>query len=307
VGKKASTSKAMSNEERAARLTRLRRRRALLTMTLALGICVFLYPIAARMYNQYRFVKLAESYTQTMMDEPDEAKEAMWSAARAYNVGHRVNNIEDPFGDGPESDASVQYASLLDPMGNGLMGYLDIPRIEQRLNIYHGTDEDALLEGVGHLEGTSLPVGGDSTHCVLSAHRGLPAAKLFTDLDQLREGDVVYLRVLDRTLAYRVDGSEVVEPSDIDSLAIAEGQDLLTLVTCTPYAINTHRLLVRAHAVAYHPEEDQTVNIGLLVRARLALVCAGVAVSATIAFMAAGRLAVRVSPDELSPRARHLS
>lgn len=147
-----------------------------------------------------------------------------------------------------------KYESLLDVSGTGIMGYIEVPKIDCSLPIYHGTDEGALQIAIGHLEGSSLPVGGKSTHCVLSGHRGLPSARLFTDLDQMEEGDVFVLNVLGRKLAYEVDQIKVVLPDEMSDLEIVQGKDLCTLVTCTPYGINTHRLLVRGHRTKYIEE-----------------------------------------------------
>lgn len=147
------------------------------------------------------------------------------------------------------------YNNMVNPFGNGMMGYIEIPGIQVRLPIYHGVDEAVLQVGIGHLESTSLPVGGESSHCVLSGHRGLPSARLFTDLDQLVEGDVFYIHVLNQTLVYQVDNIRIVEPEDLSALTIEEGKDYCTLVTCTPYGVNTHRLLVRGVRVDYTPQE----------------------------------------------------
>ena len=240
-----------------------------------------------------------------MENTPHAELDAAWDAARAYNVQHSVNNIVDPFGeDDAASHPDGEYSALLDPLGDGTMGYLDIPRIDQRLNIYHGTNDDALERGVGHLQGTSLPVGGESTRCVLSAHRGLPAAKLFTDLDQLATGDMIYLHVLDKTLAYRVDDVQTVLPTEVKALDIVSGEDLLTLVTCTPYAVNTHRLLVTGHAVPYLADEDQSANHALIVRAKLLLLVAAIVICLTIAFMAASQL-VQIRREQTQPQGRH--
>ena len=150
------------------------------------------------------------------------------------------------------------------PLGNGMMGYLDIPKIGERISIYHGTDEPALTEGVGHIQGTSLPVGGESTHCVLSGHRGLAGAKIFTNLDQMELGDYIVLHILNHDLAYEVDQIEVCLPDEISLIDIVEGEDLLTLVTCTPYAVNTHRLLVRGHAVPFDESMVQMPQVAAM-------------------------------------------
>lgn len=187
----------------------------------------------------------------------DEAQyEEMWSAARAYNraLAERSTNFA-------LSDAQKEeYEKLLDISGVGIMGYLEIPELNMSLPIYHGTEESVLQIAAGHLEWSSLPVGGESSHCVISGHRGLPSAKLFTDLDKLQEGDVFVLRVLDEVLTYEVDQIRVVEPSQVSDLEIVEGSDLCTLVTCTPYGINTHRLLVRGHRIE-NIQESQTIRV----------------------------------------------
>lgn len=236
---------------------RLTPRAVLLRLMLAVGVGFMLYPAFNRLWFTWLSMRASSSYLEAVTAQPDESLTAEWDRACAYNATHTRNVIADPFGGEAALAANAEYASLLDPLGTGVMGCLDIPSIGQRLNIYHGTGERELQQGVGHLAGTSLPVGGTSSHCVLSGHRGLATAKLLTDLDRLGVGDIVYLRVLNQVLAYEVDGAETVLPSQIDTLGIIEGQDLLTLVTCTPYAVNTHRLLVRAHRVPYVPEADQ--------------------------------------------------
>lgn len=174
---------------------------------------------------------------------------------RAYNAQHTVNEVEDVFDKEKDSVLTPQYDTLLNPNGDEVMGSLEIPKIRVNLAIYHGTGEDVLAKGVGHVQGTSLPVGGEGTHAVLAAHRGLAYAKLFTDLDKLKVGDKFFLHILGDTLAYEVDQVKVVEPDDNDAITIEPGQDLVTLLTCTPYGVNTQRLLVRGHRIPY-AEED---------------------------------------------------
>jgi sortase A len=201
----------------------------------------------------------------------DEEKSEMKSAAEAYN-----NTLSGISTDTLLSHDS--YNSLLNFDGSGIMGYLEIPKIKVRLTIYHGTDEPTLENGVGHLEGTSLPIGGNSTHCVLSGHRGLPSAKLFTDLDKLENGDLFYIYILGETHAYEVDQVLVVEPTQVESLKITPEQDYVTLLTCTPYGVNSHRLLVRGHrtevreASADNASRDNGTDINLWVIIPLALV-----------------------------------
>lgn len=177
------------------------------------------------------------------MDEAEKTR--LWTEAEEYN--------ERLTAKAPHwlltEDEWAEYESRLDVTGTGVMGYVEIPRIKCSLPVYHGTEEAVLSAGIGHIEGSSLPTGGESTHCVLSGHRGLPSAKLLTDLDRMEKGDVFYLHVLDETLAYEIDRITTVEPDDLKELEIQEGQDLCTLVTCTPYGINSHRLLVRGHRI----------------------------------------------------------
>ena len=185
------------------------------------------------------------SYVDQVNSLDDAQYETMLEQARAYNetlVGKEDRYILD------DSEAA-EYNRLLDVTGTGIMGYVVIPKINVRLPIYHGTDPSVLEIAIGHIAGSSLPVGGESTHCVLSGHRGLPSAKLFTDIDQLKEGDQFMLEVLGDTLTYEVDQIKVVLPDELEDIEIEEGQDLCTLVTCTPYGVNTHRLLVRGHRV----------------------------------------------------------
>ena len=189
------------------------------------------------------------------MDEKDQQeKQAAIDAAIVYNESLLSNTSRFI----PTEEELNVYKDLLNADGSGMMGYITIPSIDCKLAIYHTVDASVLQVGAGHLEGSSLPVGGKSTHTVLSGHRGLPSAKLFTDLDQLKEGDIFYLHVYGEVLTYEVDQIAIVEPNDYGLLQIEEGKDLCTLFTCTPYGVNSHRLLVRGHRVAYHGEEDET-------------------------------------------------
>jgi sortase A len=212
----------------------------------------------SNLWNQHRQNRLIDNYTTKVAELQEEEKSEARSAAEAYN-----NTLA-----GLSDDASLDedtYNALLNIDGSGIMGYLEVPKIDVRLAIYHGTGEDALENGVGHLEDTSLPVGGSSTHCVLSGHRGLPSAKLFTDLDKLENGDLFYIYILGETLAYEVDQVLVVEPTQVDALKITPGQDYVTLLTCTPYGVNSHRLLVRGHrteVVNETPEDNGERNNG---------------------------------------------
>lgn len=221
------------------------------------GVGILFYPTVSDLWNNYRNQRLISNYTDTVETMEPEDYSKIWEEAKAYNDQHKVNTIVDAF-DEEEGDyiLSHPYDQLLNPTGNEIMGYLEIPKINVRLAIYHGIGPNALENGCGHIEGTSLPIGGESTHSVISAHRGLPSAKLFTDLDQMEVGDIFYINVLDETLAYKVDQILIVLPEETESLAIEEGKDLVTLVTCTPYGVNSHRLLVRGEHTEYVPEDD---------------------------------------------------
>ena len=222
------------------------------------GLAVLLYPSFSDLWNQRRQESMIGTYVETVAQLTKEDHSALRQAAQEYNAG-----LDGTFHDAFIADRIGQddpYWSLLDPDGSGVMGYIEIPKISVRLPVYHGAGEDALQRGIGHLAGTSLPVGGAGTHCVLSGHRGLPTALLFTDLDRLISGDRFYLHVLDETLAYEVDRIAVVEPTEVSDLLPESGADYVTLVTCTPYGVNTHRLLVRGHRVPYVPEETPVIT-----------------------------------------------
>lgn len=216
-----------------------------LIMILLIGLSLMLYPSVSNWWNSFHQSRAIAAYSQQVSQLDNNRYADMWDAARNYNrslVGRENAFVLDDV-------QKAQYDQLLDVSGMGIMGYIEIPTLKVTLPIYHGTDDAVLQVAVGHLEWTSLPVGGESTHCVLSGHRGLPSARLFTDLDKLVVGDRFLLGVLDQVLTYEVDQILIVEPQDTDALHIEEGEDLCTLVTCTPYGINSHRLLVRGHRV----------------------------------------------------------
>ena len=218
------------------------------------GAGVFLYPTVSDMWNQYRNVRLVSRYDEAVTDLSDNEYQKLWNEAKEYNAEHPVNSIVDAFGEKDDYVLSQPYDQVLDPNGAGLMGSIEIPKINAKLAIYHGLSKTVLEKGVGHVEGTSLPVGGKSTHAVLAAHRGLPSAKLFTDLDQMKKGDIFILHILGKNLAYKVDQIRT---------DIVEGEDHVTLVTCTPYGVNTHRLLVRGIRTKYVEGEirnDETIS-----------------------------------------------
>lgn len=209
------------------------------------GLSLLLYPTVSNYWNSLHQSRVVSNYSDTMAKLTKQKKQAEIDRAVEYN-SELVNN-EGRF---TPSDSELDlYKSLLNADSTGMMGYVTIPKIQVKLAIYHTVDESVLQVGAGHLEGSSLPVGGESTHCVLSSHRGLPSAKLFTELDRMKKGDVFYLHVYDRVLAYQVDNIASVKPNDYGLLEIEKGKDLCTLLTCTPYGVNTHRLLVRGHRV----------------------------------------------------------
>ena len=217
----------------------------ILILILVVGLSLMLYPSFSNWWNEAHQSRAIAAYSQEVSKLDENRYDELWQQAREYNrslVGRENAYLLD-------DSQKAEYERLLDVSGMGIMGYIEIPSLKVSLPIYHGTEESVLQVAVGHLEWTSLPVGGESTHCVLSGHRGLPRAKLFTDLDRLVVGDRFRLGVLDQVLTYEVDQILIVEPQDTEALLIEEGKDLCTLVTCTPYGINTHRLLVRGHRV----------------------------------------------------------
>ena len=211
------------------------------------GLGFISYPTVSNLWNQAHQSRAIATYSKQVEKLDDSENKKMLKAARKYNKSLLKKSDHWKL----SKKDKKKYESLLDVSGTGIMGYIEVPKIDCSLPIYHGTDEGALQIAIGHLEGSSLPVGGKSTHCVLSGHRGLPSARLFTDLDQLEEGDIFILNILGRKLAYEVDQIRVVLPEEMSDLEIEEGKDLCTLVTCTPYGINTHRLLVRGHRTEY--------------------------------------------------------
>ena len=225
----------------------------ILILVFLVGLSLLLYPSVSDYWNSFHQSRAIATYAEQVANIDNDRYAQLWEDARAYNqtlVG-KQNRFQI------SEEERETYESLLNVGGNGIIGYIEIAKIGCSLPIYHGTDEGVLQIAVGHIEGTSLPTGGESTHCVISGHRGLPSAKLFTDLDKLIAGDTFVLRVLDETLTYEVDQILIVEPYELDALQIEEGKDYCTLVTCTPYGINTHRLLVRGHRVANAEEAVQ--------------------------------------------------
>ncbi len=210
-----------------------------------IGLSLLLYPTFSDYWNSFHQSRAIASYAEAVAQVDDDTYVKMLEAARAYN--EKLAGSEQSWTLSEEE--REEYYELLNVAGSGIMGYIEIPSINVSLPIYHGVDEAVLQIAVGHIEGSSLPVGGLGSHCVLSGHRGLPSAKLFTNLDQLVEGDVFMIRVLDETLTYEVDQIRIVEPTDLSALEREDGKDYCTLVTCTPYGVNSHRLLVRGHRI----------------------------------------------------------
>ena len=223
-----------------------------LILMLFAGLSLLLYPTVSNYWNSLHQSRAIAAYVEQVAQTDNETFDQLRGQARAYNrtlVGkaYRYDMTRQE---------REEYLELLNVSENGIIGYIEIPDIHCELPIYHGTDADALQIGVGHIEGSSLPVGGESTHCAISGHRGLPSAKLFSDLDKLTVGDRFILRVLDDTLTYEVDQIHTVLPGEMDELEIVEGEDYCTLVTCTPYGVNTHRLLVRGHRVENSTDKE---------------------------------------------------
>ena len=253
----------------------------LIVVVFVAGLSFLLYPTASNLWNQAHQSRAIATYTEQVEKLDDSSNKEMLKAARKYNkellkkADHWKLSKKD----------KKKYESLLDVSGTGIMGYIEIPKIDCSLPVYHGTDEGALQIAIGHLEGSSLPVGGKSSHCVLSGHRGLPSARLFTDLDQMEEGDTFILNILGHKLAYEVDQIKVVLPEEMSDLEIQEGKDLCTLVTCTPYGINTHRLLVRGHRVKYVETKVQEQKEVSKSKTDTRLVIAGAVAGAVVLFI----------------------
>ena len=218
-----------------------------------IGLAVLLYPMLSNLINTARNADRIADYENFVATITEADYSEYFDAANEYNKKLASNLI---------SNGDKSYNETLDIGASGMMGYLEIPKIKVRLPIYHGVEEKVLQVGIGHIEGTSLPVGGESTHAALSGHRGLPSATLLTNLNRVKPDDEFYIYILDKVLAYRVDDISVVLPTEMDSLAIEEGEDYVTLVTCTPYGINSHRLLVRGTRTEYHGSDKDDFRLG---------------------------------------------
>lgn len=237
------------------------------------GLSLLLYPFVSDQWNTYRQKRLISSYDEQIAEKEEAGEidyDSEWEKANAYNEALLPSILPDSFAVAEASEEEdKEYMSSLNLNGDGMMGYVEIPKINVKVPVYHTTEEEVLERAAGHLEGSSLPVGGASTHSVISAHRGLPSAKLFTDLDKLEEGDHFLLSVLDEILCYEVDQVSIVEPEETEGLSVEDGEDLVTLLTCTPYGVNSHRLLVRGHRVPYEEVDMEKVPTGLLQGASL--------------------------------------
>ena len=226
----------------------------ILCLIILIGVGLLSYPSVADWWNSFHQSRAIASYATAVSQLDMKEFDRMFEEAEEYNRRLADTGIKWSMTEGDIQE----YNSILDISDSGIMGYIDIPKIRQTLPIYHGTDDAVLQIAIGHLAGTSLPVGGESTHCVVSGHRGLPSARLFTDLDKLVVGDIWTMTILNRTVTYEVDQIRIVEPEDLSELQITEGNDYCTLLTCTPYGINSHRLLVRGHRI---PNLDGDANV----------------------------------------------
>ena len=232
-----------------------------------IGFGILIYPTVSNQWNTYRQNQLISSYEDKVQNLEPEDFTSEWEKARTFNNTIPQNNLYgDVFGEDDGNLKNTEYWKVLNVADDGVMGYLSIPKINIKLAIYHGTSDKDLQTGVGHLNGSKLPIGGESTHSILAAHRGLPSARLFTDIDQLKAGDKFYIHVLDEVLAYKVDQIlPMVDKDDLETLEkalqIEDGKDQVTLFTCTPYGVNSHRLLVRGTRVPYNGEEDATESV----------------------------------------------
>lgn len=218
----------------------------LLVLIAAVGLGLLLYPTFSDWWNSFHQARAVSSYMEAVADLDKADYEKILDAADEYNRKLALTGVQWKMTD----KQKAEYEKQLNVNTTGIMGYISIPKIHVELPVYHGIEDEVLQVAIGHLEGTSLPVGGPSTHCSVSGHRGLPSARLFSDLDKMIEGDTFTLTVLNRTITYQVDQIRVVVPTDLSDLQIKKGKDYCTLITCTPYGINTHRLLVRGHRVA---------------------------------------------------------
>lgn len=248
-------------------------------LVLIAGLSLLLYPTVSNYLQTLSHRRVIDEYLSNVQEIDDTAYDEMYEEALAYNADLAKNYVSLMY---LSEENKECYESMLDVTDTGMMGYIQIPSIDVSLPIYHGASDDVMRVGVGHMEGSSLPVGGETAHILLSGHRGLPSAMLFTHLDELQNGDTFTLRVLNEAHTYEVDKIEVVEPTEVDKLQMETGQDYCTLITCTPYGVNSHRLLVRGHRVDVPeealpdqpkaPEEDLRLWIPIVIAAFLIVI-----------------------------------
>lgn len=224
------------------------------------GVGIFLYPTVSNWMAEHNQSEIIHSYQDKVSEFSGQQLAEEWEKAVVYNENLTGDPVHDPFVMGSGYVIPENYEETLNLNGDGVMCYLEIPKIGVNLPVYHGASEEVLEKGAGHLEATTLPIGGQGRHSVISAHRGLPSAELFTRLDEMEVGDVFYIHVLDQTLAYEVDQIETILPEELEKLAAEDGKDLVTLLTCTPYAVNTHRLLVRGSRIEYVQPDEETMQ-----------------------------------------------
>lgn len=264
-------------------------------LVLLLGLGIFFYPTFANYWNSFTQTRAIRSYVEDVEDLTEEEYAQMLDAAREYNRQIAKGGIRWRMTD----KEKATYDALLNPGGKGMMAYIEIPKIDVSLGIYHGTNDNVLQRSVGHIEGSSLPVDGESVHCILSGHRGLPSATLFSHLDQITTGDTFMIRTLNEVYTYEVDNINIIEPNDLSTLQVEKGKNLCTLVTCTPYGVNTHRLLVRGHMI----ETEDSREIMVLAEAlqiRSTYVAAVIAVP-TLLLIALAAILLKRKPRETDP------
>lgn len=256
---RAETETAVSALKPVAKQIRMKNNKTLIlyAMIFFAGLMVVLYPTLSNLWNEYRNETAITEYENIVKSQQDISQ--MIEDAKLYNHNLTPKKIPDAFSVREGTQDKI-YEKLLDPAGNGIMGYIDVPAINVKLPIYHYTNENVLKKGAGHLFGSDLPVGGKGTHAVIVAHRGLPSAELFSNLNLLKRKDQFYLRILDKTLAYEVDKISVVKPTETECLQKDSENDYVTLLTCTPYGVNSHRLLVRGHRIKYTGEDQEKAN-----------------------------------------------
>lgn len=224
------------------------------------GSGIFLYPNISNYFAEKNHIEVIRQYDEIITKTDEETLNKEWQKAQTYNENLSGEPVHDPFVAGSGYALPDNYKDVLNISKDGIMAYIEIPKISVNLPIYHGTNEEALSKGIGHIQSTSLPIGGNSTHCVLTGHTGLPNAELFTRLDELNVNDIFYINILGKTLTYKIYETKIILPDEIDELQVESGKDYITLVTCTPYGVNSHRLLVKATQTEYEKYEKSSIN-----------------------------------------------